>query len=189
MEEFFQDLLATITAYLPTLLIAIGILILGWLLAWVLSAAVGAILRRVSVDDRLAAMATGQEGKPAQEIHVERWVSGGVFWVVILFAVIAFLQALNLTVEDTGPFSSLLGQALAFIPRLISALVLLLLAWIVATVLRFVVVRLINASGLARRLSTDAQVRTPDRTNISQTIGNVVYASCSCYSCPPFSML
>jgi hypothetical protein len=70
---------------------------------------------------------------------------------------------------------SVLDQILAFLPSLLMALILLLIAWLVATVLRLIVTRVLNASGVARRISEGAEVRPQDRVTVSQTIGNIVY--------------
>lgn len=177
MNDFLQDLWVTITNYLPTLLLAIGILIIGWLIAWAVSSLIRSLLRRTTLDDRLAAMIAGEQpGQTTdrQRVNVEKWISTGVFWVIILFTVLAFLQALNLTVT-AGPFATLLNRVLAFVPGILIALVLLLVAWVVATLLRFLIIRLFTASGLAERLAANADMESADRRSLGQTIGNVVY--------------
>jgi hypothetical protein len=71
----------------------------------------------------------------------------------------------------------MLDRFLAFLPNLVGALVLFLIAWVIATVLRLVITRVVGASGLARRITTNADIPTDERasSNIGQTIGNVVY--------------
>ena len=54
------------------------------------------------------------------------------FWLVMLFVLVAFFQQLSLTLV-TRPLDSLLTLVFAYIPLLIGAGVLLLVAWIIAT--------------------------------------------------------
>jgi hypothetical protein len=142
MENVFNNFLAALTLYLPTVLLAIGILIVGWIIALVVSALVKALLNRTTLDDRIANMMGGTEGQPAERVNIETWISRAVFWIIIVFTIVAFLQALNLTVV-AGPFNLLLNQILAVVPGVLAALALLLIAWVVASVLRLVVTRLI----------------------------------------------
>lgn len=174
MSDFINQLSLTLGAYLPNLLAAIGILILGWLVALALAAIIRGLLNRTSLDDRLAAMVRGDETTDPEAINVENWISTVVFWLVMLFTIGAFLQTLNLT-GVSQPINQLVGDLLAFIPAILIALALLFVAWLIATFLRMIVVRVLSASGIARRLSDDADMKAQDRVSLGQTIGNVVY--------------
>jgi hypothetical protein len=174
MEEFFQQIQNSIGVYLPNLLLAIGILIVGWIVALALSALTRNLLRRTNIDNRIAASVSGDPNVRPEQISIERWVSGIVFWLIILFTLVVFFQVLNVP-AISGPLGNFLDQIVSYIPGILGALVLLAIAWLLATLLRAIVVRVLDASGLARRLSEDAEVRPQDRTSISQTIGNVVY--------------
>lgn len=174
MEEYFQQIQNSIGTYLPNLLLALGIFILGWIVALALSALTRNLLRRTNLDNRIAASMSGDPNVQPERIRVERWISGAVFWLVILFTLAAFFQVLNVP-AISGPLGNFLDQIVSFIPGILAAVVLLLLAWLVATLLRAIIIRVLNASGLARRLSEDIDVQPRDRVSISQTIGNVVY--------------
>ena len=176
MEEFFAGLAVGLSQYLPNLLAALVILVVGWLIAVILSNLVQNLLRRSTLDERISNMIHGgtAEGTPARSVRLERWISGIVFWVIILFTVIAVLQTLQLG-GVSAPLNNVLDQILAFIPALLIAAALLFVAWLVATVLRTIIIRVVSASGLTRRISEEAEVRTQDRVSIGQTIGNVVY--------------
>ncbi len=174
MNVYLQQLAATLGAFLPNLLAALVILVVGWIIAMLLSSAVRALLRRTTLDDRVANMLSGSESPRPDQIKVESWISSAIFWLIIFITIVVFLQTLNLT-AISAPMGALLTQILAFIPGLISAAVLLLVAWVIASVLRMVVTRLVNASGLSRRLSDQAEVRPQARVTIGQTLGNIVY--------------
>jgi hypothetical protein len=174
MEEYLQQIQNSIGTYLPNLLLAIGILIVGWIVALALSAVTRNLLRRTNIDNRIAASMSGDPTVQPESIRIERWISGAVFWLIMLFTLVVFFQVLNVP-AISGPLGNFLDQIITYIPGIIGALVLLLLAWLLATLLRAIIVRFMNASGLARRLSEDAEVQPRDRISIAQTIGNVVY--------------
>jgi hypothetical protein len=174
MNEFFQELQTSIGLYLPDLLLALGILIVGWIVALAVSAVIRNLLNRTNLDDRLAASLGGDPAARPERIRVERWISTAVFWLIMLFVLVWFFQVLNVP-AISGPLGNFLDQIIGYIPGILGALALLAIAWLVATLLRAIIVRVLNASGLTRRLSEDADVRPQDRISISQTIGNVVY--------------
>lgn len=164
-----------IFAYLPNLLAALAILIIGWLIALVVSRVIRGLLRRTTLDDRIASfLASGGETTERRRYNVEGWFSGAVFWLIMLFVIIAFLQQLNLAVVSE-PLNLFLSQILGYIPSLLGALVLLFIAFLIATFLRILVTRVLAGSGLFRRLSDNADVREPDQHAISRSIGNIVY--------------
>jgi hypothetical protein len=176
MEEFIAGLAASLGTMLPNILAALAILVIGWLIAYILASVVRKLLHRTNLDNRIANMVGGGavEGAPPQRFPVERLISGFVFWLVILLTVIAVLQILQLA-GVIIPLSNVLNQILAYLPRLLLAAILFFIAWLVATLLRTLTTRVISASGITRRVSEGAEMRTQDRVTIGQTIGNVVY--------------
>lgn len=174
MGDLWNQIQTAVLLYLPNVLLAVGILIVGWLVALLLSSLVRNLLERTNIDDRLARTLGNDPNAPTDKIQVEKWIGTAVFWLVILFTLVIFFQVLNIPAVS-GPLNNFLDQIVLFLPGLLGGLILLGLAWLVATILRALVVKLLNASGLTRRLSADADVKPQDRISISQTIGNVVY--------------
>lgn len=174
MEEFVQQIQTSIGLYLPNILLAIVILIVGWIVALALSALTRNLLHRTNLDDRLARTITSDPTARPEQIRVENWISTAVFWVIMLFTLVVFFQVLNVP-AISGPLGIFLNQIVNFIPGILAAAVLLLLAWLIATVLRAIVVRVLNESGLTSRLSEGAAIEPQTRTSISITIGNVIY--------------
>jgi hypothetical protein len=159
--------------FLPDLLVALVILVVGWLIAFIVSKLVEGILHRTDLDNRLSRSLKG--GQP-ERLPIERWIALAVFWLIMLFVIVAFLNRLDLGTVST-PLNNMLDRFLAFLPNLVGALVLIIIAWVIATVLRLVITRVVGASGLARRITTNADIPTDERasSNIGETIGNVVY--------------
>jgi hypothetical protein len=71
----------------------------------------------------------------------------------MILVFVAIFQALNLTMA-TEPLNSLLNQVFQFIPKLIGAVILLIIAWIVANIVRLVVSRALGAINLDDRISS-----------------------------------
>jgi hypothetical protein len=174
MPNPFVNIGTVFGGYLPNILAAILILIVGWIVALIVSRAIGGLLRRSTMDDRLANMLRNEEGTQVSPPRVTHWIQTVIFWVIMLFAIVAFLQVLNLALIST-PLNNVLAQVLGFIPALLSAAALLLVAWIIATVLRMVITRVLGSSRLSQRLSENANMPTTNRATLGQTVGNVVY--------------
>ena len=174
MPELIQEFLQTLWSYLPNALGALAILVGGWLVALLVAAIVRRVLRRTTIDDRIAAFIWGEEEVKAGRIDVERLVGKAVYYLIMLFVIVAFLQALNLTIV-AEPINQLLNQILTYLPLLLGAAVLLLVAWVIASGLRFIIFRLLKAAKLDERLYSQADIEAPEQISITNTIGNVVY--------------
>jgi hypothetical protein len=149
----------------------LAVLIVGWLVALIISAVVRAALRRTELDNRIARWVAGEE--KAKEIEVERWTARAVFYLIMVFVLVAFFQILGLTIV-TEPLNLLLIQVFQYAPRLLGAGVLLLLAWIMARLLRFLVSRVLRAAKVDERLGDKVGLEE-ERIPLTQTLANGVY--------------
>jgi hypothetical protein len=174
MDNFIQDFLQTLESYLPGALGAIGILIGGWLIAIMGSAITRGVLKRTKIDNKIAALIRGDDKDEAGGFEVERWAGRAVYYLIMLFVVVGFLQALNLTVV-AEPINQFLNQVLSYLPQLLGAGLLLLFAWALASGLKFLVIRVLKATKLDERLASQAAVETSEEMSISNTLGNVIY--------------
>ena len=160
MNETLQNMFRNVTdqvsqlvgGYLPNLLGALGILVIGWLVAVVVAAVVRGALKRTTIDNRIAAWMGASQG-----VEVERYVGKGAYWLIMLFVLVAFFQALNLT-NVTEPLNALLNQLTGFVPRLLGAGTLLLVAWLVATFVKKLIIGAMSAARVDERLSGEAEV-------------------------------
>ena len=174
MNEFLQQFLQDLGGYLPDALGAIAILIGGWLLALIVSAIIRSVLKRTNVDERIAKLIRAEDEVEAGRVQVTHWTGKAVYYLIMLFVVVAFLQALNLTVV-AEPINQLLLQLLSYLPLVLGAGAILLVAWVIASALRFGIVRLLQAAKLDERLSSEADIEVSEELAISTTLGNVTY--------------
>ncbi len=171
MDSTKDQVVTAITAYLPKLLGAVVILVVGWLLALAISAGIRAVLKRTSVDERVAGWLSGDQS----HVSVENVVGKTFFYLVLLVTVVAALQTLGLTLV-TQPLNTLLDELLAYGPQLLGAAALTLVAVLVASVLRFLTTRALGAARVDERLS--AEMRDPEAARevpISRSLAESIY--------------
>ena len=177
MNETLQTMFRNVTdqvsqlvgGYLPNLLGALAILIIGWFVALVVAAVVRGALKRTTIDNRIAAWMGASE-----ELEVERYAGKTAFWLIMLFVLVAFFEALNLT-NVTGPLNVLLSQLTGFVPRVVGAGALLLAAWLVATVTKKLIVGVTSAAKVDERLSGEAEVEGGKTVPVSKALADGVY--------------
>lgn len=165
LQQYWDRSSALIGGYLPSILGALVILVVGWLVALAAAAIVRGVLHRTTLDSRLVGSVFGER---AGKAPIERYLGTAVFWLVMLFVLVAFFDALRLPVV-TQPLNVLLAELTAFAPRLLGAVLLLVLAAVVATLLRRVVGMGLDA------VRADARLGTADGRPIATSVGEVVY--------------
>ena len=177
MNETLQNMFRNVTdqvsqlvgGYLPSLLGALAILLIGWLVALVVAAVVRGALHRTTIDNRITAWMGASE-----ELEVERYAGKTAFWLVMLFVLVAFFEALNLT-NVTEPLNVMLSQLTGFAPRVLGAGMLLLAAWLVATVAKKLIVGVTSAAKVDERLGDEAKVGEGETVSVSKAVADGVY--------------
>jgi hypothetical protein len=175
---YVQQLIVQLINFLPTLIAALFILLVGLLIAAIASAIVRGILSRTNLDNRIAAGVIGRENNRDLP-QVENVISSAVFWIIVLFTIVAVLQALNLQTVSQ-PLNTFLNQIIGFIPRLVGAIILAAVAWGIATIVKLVTTRGLHALRFDERLNQQSNAgTTPDastnQVSLSETIGNALY--------------
>ncbi len=163
-----------LTNIVARLLGALAILLIGWLIAGIVSKVVRSLLNRTDVDNRLAAMISG--GRTQSNLKVENLIAAVIFWIIMILAVVAALNALNLQTVST-PLNAFLSQIFGFLPRLGSAAFLIAIAWVVATVAKAIVIRTAQSFSLDERIAeqTPTDPLSPGPFLLSETLGNALY--------------
>lgn len=147
-------------------------IVLGWVVAHLVAWGILRVLLKTQLDDKLLSLVMGRD--TTAEIHPERWISRAVFYLVMIFVLIAFFQMLGMTAL-TEPLNKMLNQIFTYLPKLLSASVLLLVAWIVGSLLRRVVTGVLSRANIERRLAEPAGLEATTESVLPQTVGNVVY--------------
>jgi hypothetical protein len=172
MSDVLNYLNEFASSHIIDLVLAVVILVVGWLAAFTVALLVRVSLKRTEVDNRVARWVLGDER--AEKVEVERWIGRLVFWLLMLFVLVAFFEAVGLTVI-TEPLNSFLITIFEYAPRLIAPAVLLLVALALATGLRFVVRRVLEATKLEERLVDQAGLEGKERVPVAKAVSDAVY--------------
>jgi hypothetical protein len=172
MRQIVDSFVDQILARGPEILAAIAILVIGWLVALAIALLIRVLLKKTEIDDRLAAWLVGEER--AEAVAVEKWISRGVFVLLMLFVLVAFFEVLGLQ-AITEPLDRFLIQVFEYLPNLIGPAILVVVAFLVASGLRFVVRRVVSASKLDERLVDQAGLEEGEAPPLSKTMGDAVY--------------
>ena len=154
------------------IIVSFVVLVLGWLVAHLASLIVRRVLLKTRLDDKLVELVMGRDA--AADIHPERWISKAVFYLVMVFVLVGFFQMLGMTAV-TEPLNGMLNQIFVYLPKLVSAAVLLLVAWIAGSLLRRVVTGVLSRVNIERRLAEPAGIEPTTDSVLPQTVGNFVY--------------
>lgn len=173
--DYFQGIVQNLLAFIPNLLAAVVILLVGLIIASIVKAIVKGILNRTNIDNRIAAGVMGR-GDRADLPKVEDLIGSIAYWIVILFTAVAVLQTLQLEVVSR-PLGTFLNQLIGFLPRLLGALIFLGVAWVIATIVKLITTRGLQAARLDERLNQQPAGAPPEpnQLSLSDTIGNALY--------------
>jgi len=162
LESMLQSLQGTLGDTLPSLLGAIGVLVVGWFVAILLRAGTRRLLGVVGLNERIASSTDN-------EINAEAWGASGVFWIVMLLVLIAFFNVLNLEIVS-APLQALVTKVFEFGPSLFAAAVLAILAWVLASLARGLISGALAKTTLDEKISKEADMKP-----VSHSIGDVLY--------------
>ncbi|MFA5146240.1 MAG: hypothetical protein WC515_02520 [Candidatus Omnitrophota bacterium] len=131
-----KAMLIKIWSYIPTLIGAILILVVGWLIAKLLEAVTVRVLKAVRLD--VASDKAGVSNILAKgdiKATLSELIGAIVYWLVILIVIATALNALNLTVA-----AALISRLVEYVPNILAAIFVLVLgsflAGFVSTIVR-----------------------------------------------------
>jgi len=177
---FSGDVISRVLGALVTLVVA-------WLIALLVSSLIRGVLRRVRLNDRVAGSTAGQQAA----FDFEGIISGAAYWLIILFGLAGAFQILGFTLA-TAAVTAALTAILSYLPRVFGAIVLILIAWVVARILRAIVTKALTAAKVDQRFAAsrgskpapeEEAIATPPPPDeqaapgpsIAKALGEVVY--------------
>ena len=162
IESILQSLQGTLSSTLPSLLAAVGILVVGWLVAVVLRAGTRRVLDIANLNERIASSTDS-------DIDAESWGAKAVFWIVMFLVLIAFFNVLDLEIVSE-PLQALVTKIFEFGPSLFAGAILALVAWVLASL-----VRSLTSSALAKTTIDEKVSAAAEMKPVSASIGDVLY--------------
>lgn len=147
---------------LPAIIGAVLLLLLGWIVALSISALTGRVLTSLKLNNQI-------NSTTGTSTDVELIIKRIVFWFILLVAIVAGFNMLNL-LSVSAPLANMLNEVMVFLPRLIAAAVILIVGWVLASIVRAALTRVLASTSLDERISADA-----DMPPIGNSIGQVAY--------------
>ena len=170
IQEFFSQPLGSM---ILNLLVALLILIVGYIVARIIASVTRRLLKRTNLDNRLADSLS--EPDERREFNIENIIASVVFWVLMLFVLVAFFERLSLDLL-ASPIQAFLERfTTEFLPAIIAAGILLFIAWLIAMALRFLVIKGGALFKLDERLTKYAALKEEEQVSFTETLGTAVY--------------
>ncbi|MDN3453166.1 MULTISPECIES: mechanosensitive ion channel [unclassified Psychrobacter] len=141
---------------------AILIFVIGWLVALGIAALVRGVLSKVNLNQRM-------NSSTGKTYDLEGIISKVVFWFIFIIAISGTLTQLNLD-SISAPFANMVNQVLAFTLNLIGAIALGMVGWFVATIARTAINAALAKTSMDEHLSAKAGIKP-----MSSTIADMVY--------------
>jgi hypothetical protein len=161
IEVLWQSLQGALGQQLPTILGALLILVIGWLFAVVLRAALRRLLGKLELNRRVALEGGGH-------MDIEALVASLVYWLMLLVTLAAVFNALDLQTVST-PFAQTVSQVMEYLPHGVAGIVVAVVAWVLATIARTVIGKALARTTLDERLSASAGMQ-PMSTHAAQFV-------------------
>lgn len=147
--------------YAPKIIGAFLIFVIGMFIASFIRKASGTLLGRASANRRFASVA-------GSNMDVEGGISKLVYLFCLLMVGVAVVNVLDLPMLS-GPLQAILTPVLSFLPNLIGGVLLIVVAWVVATLVRTVITKGLGSTTLDERLDS------PGSRPISSVLATVGY--------------
>lgn len=167
-NKLFADLGQSAAILVPILAGIVGLFI-AWIAGRLGAFIVKRILNSAKVDERVSKSLGTQT-------QITKWVSGFTFWALFVFVLVWLINVAQGFIpgfEGTAVQSPLQALLAEWVGKLISVGISLLVAWIIATALKFLVVRVLNITKLDERLGE--KVAGKKSANMNESIGKTVF--------------
>jgi hypothetical protein len=148
LDSLMKNVTEQVGTYLPSVLSAVAVLVIGWILAHLIARVVRMALKKTGLGDKLGGWISKDGSFDASKI-----IAKVVFYIIMLFVIITFFNVLNLPVVSK-PLDAFLAQIFEYAPRVFSAGILGLIAYVLARVVREVSKKGLEAADIDGRIAS-----------------------------------
>lgn len=189
-EDTLLPMFQRFAAAIPTLLKAIVLLVLFWIVAQLIGAAVSRALSLTKLDDRAVRdWGLGDLLKRADGsvMSLESLAGAVVKWIILLFGFVAFFNALQLQMV-AGPLQGIIDSVAKAVPGILKAVVILFAYWAVASLARLGVSRVLGALQFDQRAGRFFPAREEEGKQVgpSELAGRLIFYLVLLFGIPPF---
>lgn len=160
----FSNMVSQVLTFIPSLLAAIAIGFIGWIVARLVRSGLTNVLARTQLDEKMS----GEIGVSGLSQNIAEIV----YWLILLLFLPIILSILGLN-GLLFPVQNMLNEAVAFLPNIFITGVILFVGYIVAKILRGIVEGLANSLGLQQHVERFGLFKT---SNVSKLLGSFVFA-------------
>jgi Mechanosensitive ion channel, conserved TM helix len=157
--------------YASNALVALSILIIGWIVAYVAGVLTKRMLNRTDILKR-SSKTLGADDEARMNIY--KWISRFVYWLILIFVIIAFFEELGFTVL-TEPLNAFLTTIFQYLPRLIYAGIIVVVAWLVATLAKAVISKALTAAKFDQRFGSEAGIEGEKQPSLIKTTSEAAF--------------
>lgn len=165
MTQPLNTLLTEIFAFLPKLGAALGLLLVAWVLASLVKKAIEKGSSFAKLDERLNKLEQSEQ----DNIAVSKSFARAGYWFIFLLFLPMILGALQIE-SLVVPLQDMFAKLFSFLPNILSALLIFVIGYFVARLVKQVVSNLLAAAGI-----DNFNARTGLETKFSELIGTIIY--------------
>ncbi|EZI92439.1 mechanosensitive ion channel [Acinetobacter baumannii] len=160
----FSNMVNQVLVYIPNIIAAVVVGFIGWIVARLVRAGVTNVLSRTQLDDKLSSeVGVGGISQNIGEI---------LYWLVLFLFLPIVLSILGLT-GLLIPVQNMVNDAVAFLPNIFIAGVIVFVGYILAKIVRGIVEGLINSLGVQ---SQAEKIGLFKNSNVGKFLGSFVFA-------------
>ena len=164
VSDPFSNMVSRVLAFIPNLLAAVAVGFIGWIVAGLVKAGLTNVLARTEMDEKLSnEVGVGSLSSNIGEIF---------YWLVLLLFLPIVLSILGLT-GLLIPVQNMVNEAIAYLPNLLIAGVIIFVGYILAKIVRGIVEGLSNSLGLQTQAE---KIGLFKNSNVSKFLGSFVFA-------------
>ncbi len=177
VSQPLNNFLNQIFAFLPRLGAAGLLAAIAWVLASIAKTAVSRLARSFNLDQRVSSQASTIDAASPSEtppLLLSETLGNVLYWFVFLFFLPLILGVLDLQ-GPLQPVQNLLNELLAALPRILKAILIGVVGWLIARVVRNIVTNLLAATGADQIGRQFGLSRASSNQSLSWLAGTIVY--------------
>ena len=147
-----RDGLSTVATFVPKLLLFLVILLIGWIIARVLRTVIDKILERVGFDRVV------ERSELGRSLARSKYDASDLIATLVYYAVLLIALQLAFGVFGPNPISRMLDGIVAFLPKAIVAIIIVVVAAAIASAVRDIVASTLGGLSYGRFLANAASV-------------------------------
>ncbi|HLR53941.1 MAG TPA: mechanosensitive ion channel [Pseudogracilibacillus sp.] len=147
MDAFEQYFSSSLLQSIQTFVVAIIVLLIGWLIAKIIANGIEKGLRKTGITEKFFSKFSTSESKP--DIDSSKIIAKVIYYILMVIVFIIFFNLLNLQII-AGPLADLISTFFDFIPAVLKAALILLVAFMVAYIAQWAIVTIGKKTGLGK---------------------------------------